>query len=296
MELTSRFVGTTLKDLARTIGRRQSMNYAAAVGDDNPRYLDDEREGGIVAPPMLSTAITWPAIAGIGTLLEAADFPLEILLTMVHYSEHLRFHRLLRPEEPLTLRGKIAAITPHRAGTVVVIRFDALDAQGAPVFTEHIGALMRGVGCADPGAGENALPEVPLRESPPAAPLWEAPIRIDRLRPFIYDGCTDIVFPIHTSKKFARQVGLPDIILQGTATLAMAVREITDREAGGDPARLEAVACRFGAMVPPGSEIRVRLLGAERAAEAAELHFEVLNQEGEPAIRHGFARLKRRPA
>jgi hypothetical protein len=51
------------------------------------------------------------------------------------------------------------------------------------------------------------------------------------MRPYVYDGCTNIYFPIHTSVGFARMVGLPDIILQGTATLAYAARELADREA-----------------------------------------------------------------
>jgi acyl dehydratase len=294
MQITSRFVGTGLKDLVLEVGWRQSMNYAAAVGDDNPRYFDDERPAGIVAPPMLAVALTWPAIARIWEFIEAEDFPLEILPTMVHYSEHLQFHRLLRPEEKVTIRGRIAAIAPHRSGTLVAIRFEARDAAEAPVFTEHIGALMRGVACADPGAGLDSLPEVPRLEAEPAAPLWEAKRNVDRLRPFLYDGCTEIVFPIHTSQKFARQVGLPGIILQGTATLAMAVRELTDREAEGDPGRLKSIACRFGGMVPPGSEVRVRLLAAARGAEATELHFVVLNHENKPAIGHGVAQLERK--
>lgn len=293
MKMTSRFVGTALKDLVREVGWRQSMNYAAAVGDDNPRYFDDEHPAGLVAPPMLAVALTWPAIARIWEFIEAEDFPLEILPTMVHYSEHLQFHRLLRPEEKITISGRIAAIAPHRSGTLVAIRFEARDAAGAPVFTEHIGALMRGVACEDPGAGLDALPAVPPGDPPPAAPLWEATLAIDRLRPFIYDGCTEIVFPIHTSRRFARQVGLPDIILQGTATLAMAVRELTDREAAGDPGRLKTLACRFGGMVPPGSGIRVRLLAADRRADATDLHFVVFNHENKPAIANGFARMER---
>ena len=51
MEISSRFVGTPLKPLETQITWRQTTNYAAALGDANPRYLDDERPEGIVAPP-----------------------------------------------------------------------------------------------------------------------------------------------------------------------------------------------------------------------------------------------------
>jgi len=151
---------------------------------------------------------------------------------------------------------------------------------------------MRGVKCSDDGLCPNPLPEGPLAEEG-AEPLWESRIPIDPLRPHIYDGCTDIVFPIHTSRAFARQVGLPGNILQGTATLAFAVRELINREAGGDPLALKSVFCRFTGMVLPGTVIRVQLVGKSRKHDATNLHFIVLNQEGQRAISGGYALVKK---
>jgi acyl dehydratase len=292
MKMTSRFAGTPIKALEQDLSWRQSMNFAAAVGDDNPRYFDDERAEGLLAPPMLAAAITWPSVARIAELIEAPEFPIEALATLVHASEHLQFHRPIRPGARLRVAGAIAAVGPHRAGTLIVIRFEARDADGSPVFTEHMGGLLRGVTCADSGAGLEDLPAPPSFDAPGQA-LWDVPIAVDRLRPFLYDGCTGIVFPIHTSRKFARAVGLPDIILQGTATLALAAREIVDREAAGDPTRLQALGCRFGAMVFPGTEIRVRLLGRTDTGAGTNLDFEVLDHRGQPAVRRGYARIGR---
>ena len=52
---------------------------------------------------------------------------MEVLMTQVHHTENLEFHRPLRPGDRLTVKGRVAAILPHRAGTRVVMRFDALD-------------------------------------------------------------------------------------------------------------------------------------------------------------------------
>lgn len=291
MELSSRFVGTKLKDYETEITWRQTMNFAAAVDDRNAWYLDDEREGGIVAPPMFSVAVTWRILERIWEFIEAKDFPMEVLLTQVHHTESLEFHRPLRPGDRLTVKGKVAAILPHRAGTRVVMRFDALGEGNEPVFTEHIGALMRGVKCSDEGLCPNRIPESFFPEGS-EEPLWESRIPIDPLRPHIYDGCTNIVFPIHTSKAFAHQVGLPGNILQGTATLSFAVREIINREAGGDPRALKSVICRFTGMVLPGTEIMVQLLGRNRKDDGTDLAFIVLNQEGQKAISDGCAFLR----
>jgi len=286
MEISSRFVGAVLKPLETPITWRQTTNYAAAVGDANPRYLDDGRAEGIVAPPMFCVAITWPISERIWEYLDIPDFPYEILLSQVHYTEHLRLYRLVAPGDHLTVKGRLAAILPHKAGVLMVLRYDAYDERGGLVFTEHLGALMRGALCPDGGAGADQLPEV-VPHGDNHAPLWEAMIPVAREAPFIYDGCTNICFPIHTSVKFARQVGLPGIIYQGTATLALGVREIIDRECGGDPGRVETISCRFTGMVLPGSEIRVQAVGRSPKGERDDVFFAILNAEGKKVISDG---------
>jgi hypothetical protein len=291
VKLTSDFVGAALKEHSCLISARWTMNYAAAIGDPNPLYFNDERPEGIIAPPLFPVAVTWPIIENIADYIEAEGFPGEILFTQVHYTEHLSIHGPVTPGGNIKIRGSIAAILPHKAGTHVVIRFDATDAGGNPLFTEHIGAMMRGVQCTDSGKGIEQLPVVP-RLPEASVPLWESIISIDPLAPFIYDGCTNIHFPIHTSVRFAHEVGLPGIIHQGTSTLALAVHNILNRETGGDPGRLISVYCRFTGMVLPGSAITVRLTGKNEGPGATDLFFTVLNAEKKRAISDGCIRLK----
>jgi acyl dehydratase len=291
MEISPAFTGTRLKDYRCALTWRQSMNYAAAVNDTNPWYFDDEREGGVIAPPMQAVAMTWPVLEHILNYLPNDGFPMETLLTQVHYTEHLYFHRPLRPGDELTIKGRIAAIVQHRAGTHAVIRLDAFDSTGAPVFTEHNGGMLRGVTCGSTGQGESDLPVTPKQQAETSA-IWETIIHIDPLAPFLYDGCTNIFFPIHTSVKFAHAVGLPGIILQGTATLALAAREIINREAGADPRRLKTLSCNFSGMVLPGEDISVRLLERRLDSEGLDVFFDVGNASGGKAIKKGYARIE----
>jgi acyl dehydratase len=87
-------------------------------------------------------------------------------------------------------------------------------------------------------------------------------------------------------------VGLPGIIHQGTATLAVAVHNILNRETGGDPGRVATVYCRFSGMVLPGSAIRVCLTGKNQEFGRTDLFFIVLNAENKQAISNGYIRLK----
>jgi acyl dehydratase len=285
MELDPKFTGARLRPYRIDVDRRRTTNYAAAVGDDNPLYFDDRRPGGLIAPPMQAVALTWPLSSNMVDYLELEDFPKAVLMTQVHYTERLDLHRPVRPGDRLTIKGLVAAIRPHRSGTHCIMRYEAADRENQPVFTEHIGAVFRGVSCRGEGVALE-LPEDP-QGNWRAGPVWSRKIRIDPMLPYVYDGCTDIVFAIHTSPAFAAGVGLPGIILQGTCTLALAARELVNREAGGDPARLKTLSGRFTGMVRPGTQINVELKSRNRG----DLFFEVLNQEGEKAVGRGYARI-----
>ena len=287
MKLSSRFAGMALGGYEATVTWRDTMNYAAAVGDRDPRYFDDEAQAGIIAPPMYSVAFTWPISERLPQYIKDADFPLAVLQRQVHYMEDLEFARPIVPGERLHIEGRLAAISPHPAGTSLTIRYDARDPQGGPVFTEHITGLLRGVACEGEARGLESLP-VRRKSAGQGDVLWSSRVEIDPLCPFIYDGCTRIHFPIHTSKKFAHGVGLPDIILQGTATLAFAVREITQREAA--PEKVRAITCRFNSMVFPGDSISVQLLGQETQDNERHLYFRVLDDRGKFPIQDGYVR------
>ncbi len=289
MEIDSKYAGTGIREFNTVISQRQMMNYAASIKDMNPVYFNDESKTGVIAHPMLAVGITWPITGNIQDFIEINDFPKEVLMTQVHYSEHLTFHQPIKPDDHLNIKGKIAAILPHRAGTTIVLRYDAKTADGEPVFTEHIGAILRGVQCRNNGKGESSLPQTP-KPVTEQSPLWESKIHIGAEAPFIYDGCTDIFFPIHTSIKFARQVGLPGIILQGTATLALAVSEIINKELNGNPLLLKSLSCRFSGMVKPESNINIRLTGKDQDNGLC-LFFTVFNEKNEKVISHGYVEL-----
>ncbi len=289
MKLDTSLVGTHVVPHERTVEWRQTTNYAAAVGDINPRYLDDSTPEGLVAPPLFAVAATWPVVTNFQGQLSGLIDP-NILTTMVHGSEHLLLHNPIRPGGKIHIEGEVVAIFPTRAGTHVVLRLDAEDTRGTPLFTEYMGAVFRGVACDGDPEGREELPQIPaLAEENPL--LWAAEVPVSRAAPYLYDGCSDIVFPIHTSVAFAHAVGLPDILLQGTATLAMAAREILDREAAGEPSHLKEIACRFSGMVVPGGAIRVELNARQRDGQDTVVGFRVLAPDGKVALSHGFARI-----
>ena len=65
--------------------------------------------------------------------------------------------------------------------------------------------------------------------------------------------------PIHTDPDFAKQVGLPGVILHGLWTMAQVARAHS-AVAGGDPRALRRLEVQFRGMGIPEQEIRVTVL------------------------------------
>lgn len=292
MKIETKYVDTPLKDYRVKIHWRDTMNYAASLQDNNPYYFDDERKAGIVAPPMYAVAVTWPIIENLRDFMSGKKLPYRVISSIVHYSEHLIIHRLIKPGDELTIKGKIIAMIPHQAGTHIITRFDALDKDNIPVFEEYMGGMLRGVECMGEAKGIESLPTIPQGNISDNS-IWKEILTIDKLQTFIYDGCSRIYFPIHTSKKFAHMVGLTDIILQGTATLAYAVKEITNKEAKGNPENIKEIACNFTGMIMPGTNIEIQLNKKSEIDDDVSLFFNVFNNEQKKAIRNGYIKLNR---
>ena len=75
--------------------------------------------------------------------------------------------------------------------------------------------------------------------------------------PQIYPECGGIWNPIPAERAVALAAGLPDIILHGTATWALAAREVIRARAGGDVRRIRRLAGRFRAPVIAGGLVAV---------------------------------------
>jgi acyl dehydratase len=82
----------------------------------------------------------------------------------------------------------------------------------------------------------------------------------------------------------ALAAGLPDIILHGTATLAMAVTRLVNGSLEGDPTRVTRLGGRFSAMVLMPSVLTLEVLGDA----AGTLFFQVRTEAGDLAFSQGF--------
>ncbi len=92
--------------------------------------------------------------------------------------------------------------------------------------------------------------------------------RVNRADLVRYAGASGDFNPIHWNEKFAKEVGLPDVIAHGAYTMAQAARVVT--EWAGDPGALVEYGVRFtrpvvvpnddkGALIEIGAKVTAKL-------------------------------------
>jgi acyl dehydratase len=313
LRLPRETLGTTAGPLEGTIDARWLMAYAGALGETDPRYFDTTGGPGPAAHPLFPVCYEWPvAVALRDRAIGPAISPFS-----VHATHDLVIHRPPRAGDRLSTTARIVEVRPVKAGSLVIGRYDTVDAEGAPVTSTHYGSIYRGVMCnqaeIDRLGGPFGSPQTPSLTSRPGsagavletdpvpsrAPvletaalsglsgaLWQQDVTVGAQLAHVYTECARIWNPIHTDIAVARAAGLPGLILHGTATLALAVSQVVARELGGDPGLVRGVAARFTGMVPMPSVVTVR--GYE--SETGDVHFDVVDAAGRPVLGRGVVK------
>jgi len=290
--LPSAIIPIRQAELGKTIGRRRiavtkrmTMAYAAGIGADDPCYLDDAREGGPVAPLSFLTSLEWQVMMAPDYLSAVGRDETTAYNGLVHAFQDSTFLRPVRPGDELEVFGQIVEQRATSAGTLVVCRITTLDQPtGQAVGVSWFGAMYRGT----PLDGRPAV-----WASRPPPPDWletvarggSTEIAIPRRLPHVYSECASIWNPIHTERAFALASGLPDIILHGTCTWAMAMQRLAAAFGRADALPFRRFAARFSRMVIPGHPVLL-----EHSADSGDgASFVVRNHLGMPALTQGLA-------
>jgi acyl dehydratase len=260
LKINAEIVGREVGPDEQQVDARWLMAYSAGLG---------ERE---FPHPLFPVCYEWPATR---RLRERAGL-LPIDARLVHAQHDLTIHRAPK-EEKLFITGKVVAALQRKPGTLVVYRFITTDQKKELVSTTDFSALYRDV-MLDGGDRTLAPVEDPPRHEQKLNAAGE--IAISATAAHVYSECARIWNPIHTDIAYARAAGLPDIILHGTATLALSVSKVS-ASFGLKP--VKRIRCRFAGMVTMPTTLAVQ---ASRAGD--RLAFETRNARGEAVIDRGW--------
>ena len=273
--LDAAMVGATVGPITHTVDARWLMAYAAALGETDPRYYDTLRVGGPMAHPVFPVCYEWPAAVALRDRTIAADLQPQ----SVHATHHLVIHRPPRAGDILHTTARVIEVAPRRSGTLVVSRFETVDAQGNPVSRTDYGSVYRDVALA----GADDADRQPKAAAAPAAVEWQERVDVSACAAWVYTECARIWNPIHTDVAVAQRAGLRAPILHGTATLALAVSKVIARELSGEAARVKEIRVRFSGMVPMPSILIVRRRGVNDRSMA----FDAVAPDGAPILSQG---------
>jgi acyl dehydratase len=278
--LSRDIVGVTVQPLTHTIDARWLMAYAAGLGETDSRYFDTLAPGGPAAHPLFPVCYEWPALVAV----RERTTPAEVATRSVHATHDVTVHRVPRAGDTLHTTARVTGLARRRAGTLVTVRVETVDREGREVTTSDYGSVYRGVGFEGKDAGL-----APDGRDEPGMPTGavELPVEVPAGLAHVYTECARIWNPIHTDVAVARAAGLPDIILHGTATLALAVSRVL-RHAGADPRTVGRVRGRFTGMVPLPSRLTIR--AAETPAGKTWL-FDAAGEDGVAVLSRGTLQL-----
>lgn len=284
MPISSQIVGEVSSVIRDSVEDRWVMNYAAAVDDRNPVFLDN-RGLAIPAHPAYVSQLEWqPLVDVLQAVGDRAGMSAGERMRGVHSFNDTKLPEPIHAGDELSCSASIVGVEQRRSGARVSFDISTTNQHNHLVAVSRTVTIFRGVDVADgdvapqhwDGAGVD-LQAVPSRaESIPLGPFAA----------HVFSECARDYNPIHTDLKVATRAGLPGLILHGTGTFAYALTSLTNHEGGGDPTSVRRIRGRLGAMVLCPSDMTLKVF-ADPTSEQ-RFGFQILNDQSEPAIDDGL--------
>lgn len=260
--------------------------FARACNEDNPRFLDDARPEGLVAPPTLAIVA-----AQTSEVLPLTDESLtgdagEFFRRMVRGDNDILWSDVIRPGDRLSTTAVVSGIEVKPNGEL--LRVD--------VTVRRSGREIARVGCGYFVRGESGAAKTPAGESGtspiPRTPVMHAvDMKVTPDQPLRYADASGDRNPIHTDPQVATMFGHPGIILQGSCTMSFVAKAVLDTCCDGDPKRLKRLRVRYARPVLPGDTVTTILWRIEDQTMSQQYGIETKKQDGTVVIKNAFAEI-----
>lgn len=283
MPLSTAIVGQRTRAIEHSVDPRWIMAYAAALGDLNPRMMDTAAYDPVIAHPVFPVCVEWPTVLAAARLPGSEGATAQERARGVHAAHDLHIQRPIRAGDILSTVAEVVAMEARKPGAAQTTRMETRDAAGELVCTTWQLGITRGVAIDGESRRSAQAPALPTDDDTQPCDIVQS-LAVVPGAAHIYTECAHIWNPIHSDRAVALAAGLPDVILHGTATLALAVSGVVQRCLDGELGRVCRVGGRFTAMVPVPDTLTLEIY--RRAADG--VRFRVRNGAGEEAISQGF--------
>ncbi len=258
-----------------------TTNYARAYNEDNPWFLDLDRPGGVIAPPMFGVVMSWLPI-----MMVMTDGELGVdLLRLLHGGQDMYFYLPVVPGNIVTSTARIVAIEEKAAGESLTVEAQSANQRGEPVQRMLFTALIRRKSTRD-GRRQH-----PVEEPPAGEPLLRVRQMIDADQTYRYAEASGDRNPIHVDENVARMAGLPGIIVHGLCTMAFISKVMIDHLCDHDPRRLRRLRAHFSWPVFPGQAITTAVWPRPDYESLKVYTYETYNTAGKAVVKEGIVEI-----
>jgi len=275
--LNKALVGKEYPANSYAITAEECKKYALGYNEDLPLFFDETLPGGILAPPMFGVKYAGLSIA---QAFFDPEFGVDFA-RMVHGEQDMEFLGPVRPGDLITTVGRIASVEEKSTGEIFVVETRSENQKGSPVLRCLATFFIRG---KQSGSGKKEPEEIPERRY-----AFTQSMKVREDQTYRYAEGSGDHNPIHVDPAFAKQVGLPGIILQGLCTMAFCFKAVQDNACGRDPLRVKRLRVRFAKPVLPLDTVTTRAWVEQSGTDATVFGFDGVNQRGELVIRNGLA-------
>ncbi len=282
MPLDTIVVGEQTAAIEHEVDARWIMAYAAAIEDCNPLYMDTSK-GNVIGHPVFPVCLEWPAILSARNLKGSESATPGESARGVHADHDLHIVKPIKAGETYSTQASVVSLKAIKPGAAQMIRLDTVDSKGELVARTWQLGISRGVEIIGQDTITEEAPALPdLTSTQATHQRFEIPVREGAAN--VYTECAHIWNPIHSDKAFAQAAGLPDIILHGTATLALGITCLVNEILNGDSRRVRRLGGRFSGMVlmPTTLIVEVNRLSDDL------IGFSISDSNGQLVFSHGF--------
>ncbi len=131
MAIDTKHLGKKYPPHVYEVGKEKIKEYARAIGDFNPLYLDDEKAkaskyGGIIAPPTFAVVY---AGGPVGQMLMDGDLALNLMM-LVHGEQEFEFGEVVRPGDVITTESEIVEIYEKKGKSFITMETTSKNQRG----------------------------------------------------------------------------------------------------------------------------------------------------------------------
>lgn len=284
MALNERVIGKKYAAPPIEVARHESIYYALAINEDNDAYFDMRRPGGILVPPMY--AVMYSAVPTANIVFDQ-EVGLNMMM-VVHYSQEFEWLKPVRPGDSISTEGVITHITVKEKGAILGWQIEGKNQHGDIVVRSRWEFFDRSAG--------SGKPDVKISNPvSPSAIEWTDSMRVRNGQSYIYAEPSMDQSPLHVDDEFAKNVGLPGVILQGLCTMAFAHKAVVDNCTGPsrDPMRVKRLHVQFARPVLPGQTITFQ--GYIVGNDGPDVRYGIIarNEEGKDVLRDAWCAVER---